>query len=984
MQPGLNRLMVICMRHDRSCCLNFFACLASGLMLLLALPSLAAQPAPAAAPATPVRTVSASAPAQPDNNANKDGNKNEGDKKDEGAEGDKKDEKSDGPAPVKREAPTEQPNPINTEVKWAENQNAVQFSFHNQPWKTVLQWIADASKLSLHWQELPGDALDLTTTRAYTLEEARDLLNRLLLSRGYTMLLHGEMLEIVKTAELKSSLVPRVKPEQLDDIPDHSIVKVSFNLDWLIAEDAAAELQPMLTDAGRISKLSQTNRLEVIDTAVSLREIWHILRAEQSDAGQEQLMKTFPIRHRRAGDVITMLRMLLGLQSPMTGTPAQGMDPRMVQQMMQMQQQMMQKMMQQAQQNKGGSAGGRKERKTRLVLNTRENSILAHADPDQMAIIEKAIVEIDVKGDPRESMLQNMKRWKVYRLETLNPQTLVDLLQELGDLDPGTILKVDKDKKAILAWAAIADQLTITTLVERLDSSGRELEVIRLRRLDAEYVAGTIMTLMGPKKKEEDNSSRYRYYYSYGSRNEEKEDDREFRVDADLQDNRLLVYANPVEMGEIRTLLQKLGELPDPDATDGGYRVFELNPGDNAESIKRQLEELWRRGNKLEFNLPEKKPELKPEEQVNEVEDNTAFLFSEVGVATLTGLPADDDEQEVRASDDTVSESTPSELDQLLRDVAGQQLPDRPAEQAPVKISISEDGRLIATSDDPVALAEFEDLLQRVAKPSQKHKVFKLKYASPLWVSMTLEEYFESDEEEEGYLDWWGYYRGGNKKSDGHSLSKRRIPQFIYDTYTSTILVRNADTRQLQTIAELIEIYDVPEPADTRAMRVTKYFRLRNAKAEIVSQAIKDVFRDLLSSNDKALEKPGGEQQQRSVSRYSYFGGGGDDDDDDDPIRFKGLLSIGLDRESNTLVISSTSGLMATIEKMVEELDKAAERSSGIRVLQMDPSVDLRLIQEKLSKILGPESGAKPAANGQPPQNGQGKQQPGQPAVSTN
>lgn len=939
-------------------------------MLLLVLPELAAQPAPAAAPSASVRTVSASAPAQPDNNnANKENGNKEGDKKEEGSEGDKKDEKSDGPAPVKREAPTEQPNPINTEVKWADNQNAVQFSFHNQPWKTVLQWIADASKLSLHWQELPGDALDLTTTRAYTLEEARDLLNRLLLSRGYTMLLHGEMLEIVKTAELKSSLVPRVKPEQLEDIPDHSIVKVSFNLDWLIAEEAATELQPMLTDAGRISKLSQTNRLEVIDTAVSLREIWHILKAEQSDAGQEQLMKTFHIQHRRASDVITMLRMLLGLQSPMTGTPAQGMDPRMVQQMMQMQQQMMQKMMQQAQQNKGGGNGARKERKTRLVLNTRENSILAHADPDQMAIIDKAVAEIDVKADPRDSMLQNMKRWKVYRLETLNPQTLVDLLQELGDLDPGTILKVDKDKNAILAWAAIADQLTITTLVERLDTSGRELDVIHLRRLDAEYVAGTIMALMGPKKKDEDNNSRYRYFYSYRSQNEDKKETREFRVEAVLQDNSLLIYANPVEMGEIRHLLMKLGEIPDPDARDGGYRVFELNPGDDPESIKKQLQQLWRRGNDLEFNLPPAKEDPPKEAEEDVEQDNTAARKTSA-TATLVAFP-DDVADESRGGPATSPDN--SILDEFLNRTEDEPQPDQPTRRPPVKISVSPDGRLIVASDDPVALAEFEELLQRVAKPAPKYKVFKLQYQTPMWVTFNLEEYFESEDDEETYLDWWGYPRGEKKDKDP-TLGNRRIPQFIYDNYTSTILVRNADRRQLQTIEELIKIYDVPQPSDTRAQRIVRFFHLKNAQAAIVSQAIKDVFRDLLSASDKALEKPGGQQQQQSVSRFSSFmNSRKKDDEEDERLEFKGLLSIGIDAGSNTLVISSTSLLMDTIEEMVNQLDQAAEKSSGVRIIQLDASVDLGLIQEKLGRILGTGTNAQ-TSNGQPNPNGQQNQ----------
>ena len=197
------------------------------------------------------------------------------------------------------------------------------------------------------------------------------------------------------------------------------------------------------------------------------------------------------------------------------------------------------------------------------------------------------------------------------------------------------------------------------------------------------------------------------------------------------------------------------------------------------------------------------------------------------------------------------------------------------------------------------------------------------------------------------YSYFYGYYPSTQKKTGTPSLGKRRIPTFIYDNFTSTILVRGADRRQLQIIDELIELYDVPEPADTRAMRVTKIFRLENSKAEVVAQAVKDVFRDLLSSNDKALEKPGENKTQTRV--YSYFGSE-DGGDDDSPIRFKGLLSIGVDPNSDTLVVSSTASLMDTITELVLELDKAGERSSSLQLIKVDRSVDLSIIQDRLNR----------------------------------
>ncbi len=104
--------------------------------------------------------------------------------------------------------------------------------------------------MSLDWQELPDGYLNLTTQRSYTLEEARDLINRHLLARGYTMLFQGEVISVVKIDKINPGMVPRVEPGELATRLPHEFVKVSFTLDWLLASDAVEELKPMLSPNG--------------------------------------------------------------------------------------------------------------------------------------------------------------------------------------------------------------------------------------------------------------------------------------------------------------------------------------------------------------------------------------------------------------------------------------------------------------------------------------------------------------------------------------------------------------------------------------------------------------------------------------------------------------------------------------------------------------------------------------------------------------
>jgi type II secretory pathway component GspD/PulD (secretin) len=951
------------------------------------------------------------------------------------------------------------------------------------------------------------------------MEEARDLINRHLLSRGFTMIVTGEVMSIIKVKELNPAMVQRVTPEMLAKLPDHTMCKVSFDLDWLIADEAVEELKPMLSSAGQIHKLSRTNRLEVIDTAISLRQLWELIESEQSKDGEEQLVRAFHLQNRRADDVIKMLRELLKLQGPGGdaaggGGGGGGMDPNMMMQMMQQMQQQMQQAAAQAG-AAGGAAGTKAKVETRLVLNQKENMILAQAAPDQMAIIEKAIEQIDVVSGREGSLLDNINRMKIYRLESIDPQTLADLLQQLGDLDPATVLKVDKQKRSIIAWATLADHLTITSLVEKLDQSSRKIEVIPLRRLDAEYVAGTIRLLMGKEEEKEENpmSRRYGFFDFGGMNNQESVKEPSFKVEADTENNRLLVNANNIEMDEIQDLLIKLGELPDPNAANDGVRVFDLNPDEDLNEFRERLQRYWRRGNAIEFDLPPQEPkdETQSDESSNEsgsqkrmLKDGDAekaepqrtnkdkrqintsttaidshrrpdpsrvrvwhrgktTVASEESLqptkdsrpgeeldrlleahraaqqripvdeaAFLTGLtdeeaasperdeadsktpPADnspaDDEQKKSSDDTTPGKNSGPRISRELIEKLRKQLDAAPKEDvrqqenaepesgmlaaqpnavpafqdgSPVKISVTPDGKLIVSSKDPQALAEMEDLISQIAAPRRSFKVFRLEYATPSWVTLNLKDFFKADEETKSTLEYspyWGIMPSEKKVKGNRTLSKRRQPQFISDNFTSTILVRDADSKQLQTIEDLIKIYDVPEPSDSRSMRVTTIFRLEHARATSVAAAVKDVFRDLLSSNDKALEKDDKNGQRQGSGGLVTFLPGGEKkngEDEEEPIRFKGLLSIGIDESSNTLIVSSAGTLMDTISEMIESLDKAADSSSVVQVIKVDKSVDLSLIQERLKELM---KTAQPQL-GQPGVPMPGQPMPGQPGI---
>ena len=829
------------------------------------------------------------------------------------------------------------------------------FNFRGAPWAAVLTQLADASKLSLDWQELPGDYLNLRTQRDYTAEEARDLINRHLLARGFTLLVNGEILSVANLKSLDPGLVRPVEPDELDDLQPHAFVKCVFALDYIPAERAAEELKALLSPHGKLVALPGSNRVLAMDAAKNLREVAAVLKEEQAGRGRERLVQTFRFEHIRADRAKELLEEFLGINKEEDALPS---DPRQAQMMMQMR-------MQQQQQG-GGKGGEKKEPEIRLIVNDRENSILAQAPPEQMAVIELSHKALDVPPDPGDGLLAKMvmreKPVQIYRLARLDPELVVRMLSNSGELDPMTRIEVDKKANALVVNGPPTDHLVISRLVDALDGTDRSFEVIPLRRLPADYVAGTIKFMMGVEEEKKDSnsrSSRYSYFsYGYGSSNDEKKDEVEgqFRVDADVQKNRLLLWANPVELAEVNTLLVKLGEVRAGGAGRRPVRVLDLT-GEQSREILDRLETVWPRVRENPLDLPEDRDDRPAPEPAGEP----------VAAAPRPALRTAAYRQVARTDGEAGD--------------AGGNGDEPPAGAPPVIVRRTPDGRLVLESDDLDALDALEDLAADLAPPQRDFHVFQLENVDyTAWLVMQLEDFFKADGEEKETLDWFGDPINVADDSPDR-LSKRKPLRFIGDSDTRTILVQNATPAQLRQIQELLDIWDRSPEQKGGSLRLTKLWSLKNAEAKQVAATLKDVYRDLLSTNDPALQNKGEEEKKSPASgpAYTYVYGRNNGNEDEGrepepPIRFKGLLSVGVHEESNTLVVSASEGLMANVETLVESLEANAKTADAASLMwQGGPSAEEE-IKTRLKDVFGDRVTVAPAKGENPVRIGEARE----------
>ena len=959
-----------------------------------------------------------------------------------------------------------------------DDEGKISFSFKGQPWPSVLEWLADISGKSLQWEEAPAGYLDLTTRGRYTVEEVQDLINSVLLSKGFTLLENGDVLIVANLKNLDTSLVPRVSIAELGRRGDHELVKTFIDLDWLVAENAAEEIKPMLSPYGKVTALKTTNRLDVLETAGNLRRVVELIDEEQSDNGQQRLVREFRLKHTRAAEVLETLQKLLGIEVK-SNAP---MDPR--QAMMQQQQQQMM-MAQQGQPGQMPQAPAKKEPQVFLVVNSRENSILANAPPDKMAVIEQAVLVVDVPQDSQQGLLANMHKMQVYRLAGITPEALVKVLQELGSLDPTSRLEIDQKNRAIIAFAPLADHVLIRSLVDKLDGAGRRFEVIQLRVLSAEYVAGSINTLMNGPEKNENSRNRFPFYYYFdgGGQQQQQDGADRFQIEADIEHNRLLLRANDIELAEVKTLLMKLGEIPPEGRNTHTTRVIPTMPGEETEKLLDRLKRVWPSvaPNPLDVEAGALEPEeseensdrrrerakgrgkrpasktqpksdsapksgapreqetrrqpasIEPAEREPRLAVSPRFRLAQDRQATEPD-PADDsdaespevgqpfqadetDEQAVGQpfQADRNDENAPDVGQPVQADESQAGKPDLPddesqaaepepppalaplapgkelprAAHAPVKITVGPYG-LIISSADTEALDRIEDLMVDIMPPRLSYKVFTLHHTYAKDVAELLEDIYKNDADGnskktdlfESY--WYGYRPQTNQKTRS-TLSSRRPLTFVPDPVTNTILVQGADANQLAEIESLIEIYDQRETPDSNSVRHTKIVALRYAKAADVSEIVKDVFRDLLSPNDKALQQnmpqqPQQQQQQQRNGGYfeSLFSYLTEDNEKAQNVpRFKGMLSVGIDVRSNSLAISAPQILLDDVLEMIDRLDLAAKPTRPVvRIRKLSQPGAVAQIQQAFG---AKPAEAKPAAGEQskPAAGGENPQQPG-------
>ena len=411
----------------------------------------------------------------------------------------------DQPAADKRAAEDEQP--------------LLKFNFRFQPWADVLNYFAEQSDLSLVLDAPPPGTFNYSDSREYTPTEALDLLNGVLLTKGYTIIRRERMLLLINLEEgLPADLIPSVSIEELEQRGKFEIVRVTFAIGERNPEEVQAEIKPLLGPHGKTDLLPKTKQLIVIETAGKLRIMSTLIesmpapdKSAQPKPPSEPEKPTFEVYP--AGSVepqaaLSVFKTLLpearivhdanGDQLIAIATPSQQETIKSVLTQMQANRPAEKRPRLEVHPIRGANSGQVLQILTtlfptaQLTMDSTSRKLVAWAPPADQESIRETIEQLGHRATAASD-----KSLKVYSLTRTEPQTIQSLL---ADFLPDAQLTVDAAGRRLVALASEEDHRTIQSAIDQFEAGDerpvRQLVAYSIRLADPPSLLGVLQTLL--------------------------------------------------------------------------------------------------------------------------------------------------------------------------------------------------------------------------------------------------------------------------------------------------------------------------------------------------------------------------------------------------------------------------------------------------------------------------------------------------------
>lgn len=797
----------------------------------------------------------------------------------------------------------------------------LRFNFHFQPWPDALRWFAEQAGYSLILDAAPPGTLNYRDGREYSPAEAMDLLNSILLTKGYTLVLRDRILIVVNLEDkIPPSLVTRVEPEELDKRGKYELLSTRFQLKGITAEQAQKEVESLLGPQGNLVALPESRQLVVTETGGRLREIRDILaRADRAGDPAQQQIRWFNLNTISPDEAIALLRQIFeipeGVNSTADGTL-----------------------------HFAGDLIGMR--------------LLASGSPWRIEQVAEMLKTIDqpVSGEPQEAAQSATPQIEIYDIAPADSDSVLKVMQTLLAEVPGTRLAVDPKTGYLIALARPADHATIRATIEQMRRDAQTVEVIQLSVLDPQIAVLAVGKLFGGDPAKAPS------------------------IDADPINRQLLIRGTAGQIAQIRILLEKMGETPSAKSpfARGKIRTLPVNAAEADELIGR-IKALWPALGENEIRVISGRDSQRFDSQQGAIDERTPVPAprdrEESPRPTRPRSDAKPHPQpgEVQPEKPVRAKSRPDLQIRLVGDETDANDPPQPNSETakpPINIFSGPQG-LYVTSEDVQALDQLQNLIDTLqgqpAREGAKLTVFYLRNAQAAEVAERLNQILAASRSAATAAPAAAPAQGGARGAapapagimgsigavGGISRITPTAPVTITpDTRLNALLVQAApaDVDMIEDILKILDRGDAKEeiPIEPRPRLIPLLYTSASDIAEIV----KEVYKDRISGGSSRPTSPA----EQMMMMFRGRGGGpfqqpGGASNSNQSAAAK--LSIGIDERSNSLIVLASEPLFEEISYLVESLDHASsEDDEVVEVVTLRES-NPQAVSEALSSLLG-------------------------------
>ncbi len=206
------------------------------------------------------------------------------------------------------------------------------FSFSKTPWDVALTRFAELAELQLILQFKPPGTFDYTSTKAYTIPEALDILNEVLIAQGFVVLRTDRFLTLAALDQpLPINQVPVVAVEDLPKRGRNEFVTIIRRLKFADPAGIEPEVKRLLGPHGLYQAVSPLKMIRITDQVSRLMESLPLVD-ELDNAAQPKPQppqppappksrKTYSLSNLPPERAITMAKSILGLAGTMEPGP---------------------------------------------------------------------------------------------------------------------------------------------------------------------------------------------------------------------------------------------------------------------------------------------------------------------------------------------------------------------------------------------------------------------------------------------------------------------------------------------------------------------------------------------------------------------------------------------------------------------------------------------------------------------------------------